>query len=239
MSQPVLQVRHLDAGYGKLQILSDVSLEVNPGAQVLVFGANGAGKSTLLKAVMGFLNVTGGEVEFTGRPLSKRSPEEIVSFGVGYVPQLDNVFASLTVEENLELGGVLLGRKKRGRIHALYDLFPVLAEKRRQSGGSLSGGQRQLLAMARALMTEPRLLLLDEPTAGLAPAVVSEMFETIKNIGATGASILMVEQNAKQALAYVDRGYVMESGRVRFEGAATELLTKEDIAELYLGKRAE
>lgn len=235
MSEVVLDVQNLDAGYGAMQILFDVSLRVGRQEQVLVFGPNGAGKSTLMKALVGLLAPTGGRVTVLGEDLTGRSAETVAKRGLGYVPQLDNVFGSLSVDENLEMGALLLRGNKRARLSAIYERFPPLAAKRRQRAGTLSGGQRQMLAMARALVTEPEVLLLDEPTAGLAPQTVAEMFATVEQISATGTSVLMVEQNAKQALAHVDRGYVMENGRVRFEGPAAELLASEDIGKLYLG----
>jgi branched-chain amino acid transport system ATP-binding protein len=237
MSEVVFDVEHLDAGYGRMQILFDVSLRVADDEQVLVFGPNGAGKSTLMKALVGLIRPTGGRVTMFGNDLTGRPAEEVVQSGLGYVPQLENVFASLSVAENLEMGGLSLGRRRGARIEAMYEQFPVLAEKRRQRAGTLSGGQRQMLAMARALMMEPHILLLDEPTAGLAPKMVDDMFATIRAISAAGTAVLMVEQNAKRALEYVDRGYVLENGRVRFDDSASRLLASEDIGRLYLGGR--
>lgn len=238
MSDVVLDVQHIDAGYGRMQILFDVSLAVWPGEQVLVFGPNGAGKSTLMKALVGLNAPTAGRVTVLGRDLTGQSAETVVRSGLGYVPQIENVFGSLSVEDNLLMGGLALGRARGKRITAMFERFPVLQEKRRQRAGTLSGGQRQMLAMARALMMQPQVLLLDEPTAGLAPQMVDSMFATISAIAATGTAILMVEQNAKQALAHVDRGFVLENGRVRFDGAADQLLANEDIGALYLGARA-
>lgn len=237
MNDAVLDVQHVDAGYGSMQILFDISLRVGPAEQVLVFGPNGAGKSTLMKALVGLLAPTKGRVTVLGKDLTGKPAETVVRSGLGYVPQIDNVFGSLSVEENLVMGGLPLGRARRHRITAMYDQFPVLAEKRRQRAGTLSGGQRQMLAMARALVVEPQVLLLDEPTAGLAPQMVDSMFRIVNDIAAAGTAILMVEQNAKQALQYVDRGYVLENGRVRFDGAADQLLANEDIGQLYLGAR--
>lgn len=237
MSDVVFDVKNLDAGYGRMQILFDVSLHVGADEQVLVFGPNGAGKSTLMKALVGLVKPSGGQVTMFGQDLTGRPAEKVVQSGLGYVPQLENVFASLSVEENLEMGGLSLGRRRVARIAAMYQQFPLLASKRRQRAGTLSGGQRQTLAMARALMMEPRILLLDEPTAGLAPKMVDEMFETISGISAAGTAVLMVEQNAKRALAYVDRGYVLENGHVRFDAPASQLLNNEDIGRLYLGGR--
>jgi branched-chain amino acid transport system ATP-binding protein len=238
VSGATLRLRGLDAGYGALQILFGVDLAVGPGESVLVFGPNGAGKSTLMKAVVGQVAVQGGTIEYAGGDLAGLESEEIVRRGIGYVPQLANVFPGLTVEENLEMGATMLPRReRRARVNAALEARPLLAERRRQRAGSPSGGQRQVLAMARALLPGPDLLLLDEPSAGLAPALIRELFEEVRRIAATGTSILMVEQNAKQALATVDRGYVLENGRVRFEGEASRLLEDHDVAELYLGVR--
>lgn len=237
MSEAVLDVQQLDAGYGAMQILFDVSLHVESAEQVLVFGPNGAGKSTLMKALIGLLAPSSGRVTVLGKDLTAQPAETVVRNGLGYVPQIDNVFGSLSVDENLVMGGLPLGRARRARIAAMYEQFPVLAQKRRQRAGTLSGGQRQMLAMARALIMQPRVLLLDEPTAGLAPQMIESMFVTIGQISAAGTAVLMVEQNAKQALKHVDRGYVLENGRVRFDGAAAQLLANEDIGKLYLGAR--
>lgn len=237
MTAPVLEASRLDAGYGPMQILFEVGLHVGAAEQVLVFGPNGAGKSTLMKALAGLLAPTSGTVTLRGRNVTGCMAEDLVRAGLGYVPQLDNVFASLSVAENLEMGGLKLGRARKARSAEMYARFPVLAHKRRQRAGTLSGGQRQMLAMARALMMAPKVLLLDEPTAGLAPQMVDDMFASISRISAAGTAVLMVEQNAKRALAYVDRGYVMDNGRVRFDDTAAALRTSEDIGRLYLGTR--
>src|SRR5699024_4626299 len=229
MSDTVLDVRNLDAGYGRMQILFDVTLAVRPGEQVLVFGPNGAGKSTLMKALVGLLAPSAGTVTVLGRDLTGKDAEVVVRSGLGYVPQIENVFGSLSVEENLVMGGLSLGRARGQRIGAMFERFPALAAKRRQRAGTLSGGQRQMLAMARALIMQPQVLLLDEPTAGLAPQMVDSMCDIVSDIAAAGTAILMVEQNAKQALLHVDRGYVLENGRVRFDGAADQLLASADI----------
>jgi len=235
-SEPLLRVEHLDAGYGPLQILFDVSLEVGAAEQVLVFGPNGAGKSTLMKALLGLVTPTAGRLRFRDRDIAGLATESIVRRGVGYVPQIDNVFGSMTVFENLEMGGATLGpRAAARRARALEERFPLLGERRRQPANTLSGGQRQLLAMARALMPEPALLLLDEPTAGLAPLLVKSIFETACAISRSGTAVLMVEQNARQALEFVDRGVVLENGTVRATGTARELRSRDDIAALYLG----
>lgn len=233
---PLLRVEHLDAGYGPLQILFDVNLEVGEGEQVLVFGPNGAGKSTLMKALLGLVTPTAGRLRFRDRDLKGLATETIVRRGLGYVPQIDNVFGSMTVAENLEMGGATLRRANAlRRARSLEERFPLLGERRGQLAHTLSGGQRQLLAMARALMPEPTLLLLDEPTAGLAPQMVRTIFETVRAISEAGTAVLMVEQNARQALEFVDHGVVLENGAVRMSGAAQELRTREDIGALYLG----
>lgn len=233
---PLLRVEHLDAGYGPLQILFDVSLEVGEGEQVLVFGPNGAGKSTLMKALLGLVRPSAGRLRFRERDLAGLATETIVRRGLGYVPQIDNVFGSMTVSENLEMGGATLGRADaQRRAKVLEERFPLLGERRRQLAHTLSGGQRQLLAIARALMPDPTLLLLDEPTAGLAPQMVRTIFETVRAISEAGTAVLMVEQNARQALEFVDHGVVLENGAVRMSGPARELRSREDISALYLG----
>lgn len=233
---PILIVDNLDAGYGPLQILFGVSLQVGAGEQVLVFGPNGAGKSTLMKALLGLVTPSAGRLSYEGRSIAGLATETIVRRGIGYVPQIDNVFGSMTVAENLEMGGATLSpRLAVRRARELEERFPLLGERRRQAANTLSGGQRQLLAMARALMQEPRLLLVDEPTAGLAPQAVREVFKTIAEISQAGTSVLMVEQNARQALEFVDHGEVLENGSVRLSGPAAELRQRDDIAALYLG----
>ena len=235
---PLLDVQGLNAGYGDLQILYNVRVTVHPGERVLVFGPNGAGKSTLMKAIFGLVPPWSGHILFQGEDLVGRAPEEIVRKGISYVPQLDNVFPTLSVEENLEIGGLLNRAHMAERKEAMFELFPILRERRRAPARALSGGERQMLAMARALMLRPRLLLLDEPTAGLAPLLVREIFHLIRRINEQeGTAILLVEQNAKQALEIVHRGYVLETGRNRFEGTSEELLSNEALGKLYLGQR--
>jgi len=236
MSDPVLDVRGLDAGYGALQILFGVDLAVGAGEHVLVFGPNGAGKSTLIKALFGLVRPGAGTITVEGRDVTGRAPERLAAEGLAYVPQLSNVFASLTVQENLEIGGAALPAARRGaRIAEMVDLFPALAPRLRQPAGTLSGGERQMLALARALIPEPRLMLLDEPSAGVAPKLVDRIFTLVAGLRETGVSVLMVEQNARQALARVDRGYVMEGGAVRLEAPAADLLENPEVTELYLG----
>lgn len=233
--QPILDVKGLDAGYGALQILFGVGLDVCEGEHVLVFGPNGAGKSTLIKTLAGLIRPAAGRIRTRDRDITGLAAEDVARAGIGYVPQIDNVFASMTVAENLEIGAILAGREGKRRIDEMYALFPILAERRRQDAGTLSGGERQMLAVARALIPRPALLLLDEPSAGVAPKMVESIFQTVAGLRQTGTAVLMIEQNARQALHHVDRGYVLESGRVRFEDDADALLDNDEIAALYLG----
>lgn len=232
-----LRVEELVAGYvPEVNILNGINLTVGDGEIVTIVGPNGAGKSTLIKCIFGQLRPSRGRVLLRGRDITRQPPHEIKRSGVGYVPQLQNVFAALTVEENLEMGAIgARGLNLRSRIDAMYSLFPRLAERRGQKAGSMSGGERQMVAMARALVPEPAVLLLDEPSAGLSPRLVDAIFEQIEAINRTGVSILMVEQNARRALAMSQRGYVLDLGRNRFQGTGHELLHDPKVAELYLG----
>ncbi|MGM0605418.1 MAG: ABC transporter ATP-binding protein [Halobacteriota archaeon] len=234
-SEELLIVRDLDAGYGDLQILTDVDLEVTSGEYVTIVGPNGAGKSTVMKSVFGLTTYMGGSIEFNGRPIHGLQPDEIIHKGIGYVPQSDNVFASLTVRENLEMGAYILDSVPQERIETQFDRFPVLRERQHQKAGTMSGGQRQMVAMARALMLDPELLLLDEPSAGLAPDLVQEMFDRIDRINDDGTAVLMVEQNAKEALRRCDRGYVLAQGENRYVDSGTALLDDEDVRQQFLG----
>jgi neutral amino acid transport system ATP-binding protein len=226
------------AGYiPEVDILNGVSMRVNEGEIVTVIGPNGAGKSTLVKTVFGLLHPRQGRVVFRGKDISGRKPHEITRLGLSYVPQLDNVFPSLTVEENLEMGSLDRSRTGDG-MDRMYELFPRLGERRSQAAGTMSGGERQMLAMARALMPDPQVLLLDEPSAGLAPAFVEAIFEKIGDVNRAGVTIVMVEQNARRALGMSTRGYVLDLGSTRFEGAGRELLEDPKVAELYLGGTA-
>jgi ABC-type branched-subunit amino acid transport system ATPase component len=232
----VLQVQGLTAGYGELRILHGVDLAVAAGEQVLVFGPNGAGKSTLIKAVAGQIRPTAGTVRLHERDVTGRTPEALAAAGLGYVPQVANVFATMSVAENLEIGGVRMTRAdRRRRIDELTRLFPRLGERRRQAAGTLSGGERQMLALARALMPRPSVVLLDEPSAGIAPALVPTIFRTVADLRATGTAVVMVEQNALRALRHVDRGVLMEGGRVRLSDSAASLRDSREIGALYLG----
>jgi len=233
----VLRLQDIDAGYGDSPILSGVSLHVDPGEVVVVIGPNGAGKSTALKAVFGLLNITAGKVLLEDREITNTPPERVVRQGVCYVPQTGNVFVSLTVQENLEMGAYVRRDDWRPRLKEIYEMFPDLAEKRNQPAGSLSGGQRQMVAMGKALMLDPRILLLDEPTAGLSPRYRGEIFQTVKRINAAGVPILMVEQNARQALAIADRAYVLVDGQNRHEGTGAQLLADPEVARMFLGAK--
>ena len=231
----LLEVRGLDAGYGDLQILTDVELDVDHEEYITIVGPNGAGKSTVMKSVFGLTTHMGGTVTFDGEDISGTNPEDIIHKGLGYVPQNENVFAELDVEENLEMGAYILDELPQDALRAVYDRFPILEERKEQQAGTLSGGQRQMLAMGRALMLDPDLLLLDEPSAGLAPDLVDEMFDKIDEINETGTAILMVEQNAKEALRRCDRGYVLSNGQNRFEDEGTALLNDEEVRREFLG----
>jgi len=235
---PLLATEELVAGYvPEVDILNGVSIAVREGEIVTVVGPNGAGKSTLIKSIFGLLRPRRGRVVLRGDELTGLAPHAIARRGMSYVPQLDNVFPTLSVEENLEMGA-FERTNTRARIGAMYELFPRLGERRRQAAGTMSGGERQMLAMARALMPEPRVLLLDEPSAGLAPAFVETVFAKVREINETGVTVVMVEQNARRALAMSDLGYVLDLGRNRFRGPGQELLDNAEVAELYLGGTA-
>jgi len=231
----LLEVRGLDAGYGDLQILTDVELDVDDGEYITIVGPNGAGKSTVMKSVFGLTTHMGGTVTFDGEDISGTNPEEIIHKGLGYVPQNENIFAELDVEENLEMGAYILDEVPQEELRKVYDRFPILEERKHQQAGTMSGGQRQMLAMGRALMLDPDLLLLDEPSAGLAPDLVDEMFDKIDEINESGTAIMMVEQNAKEALRRCDRGYVLANGQNRFEDEGMALLNDEEVRREFLG----
>jgi neutral amino acid transport system ATP-binding protein len=231
----LLETDDLVAGYvPEVDILNGVSIRVTEGQIVTVIGPNGAGKSTLAKTIFGLLTPRRGRILFRGEEISGRKPHDISHMGLSYVPQLDNVFPSLTVEENLEMGSLDRSRKEE-QIQRMYELFPRLGERRTQTAGTMSGGERQMLAMARAMMPDPQVLLLDEPSAGLAPAFVEAIFQKIQEINRAGVTLVMVEQNARRALGMSNRGYVLDVGENRFEGPGPELLEDPKVAELYLG----
>jgi neutral amino acid transport system ATP-binding protein len=234
----LLAVEDLVAGYvPEVDILNGVEVTVREGEIVTVIGPNGAGKSTLIKAIFGLLPPRRGRVILRGEDLAGLRPHSITRRGMSYVPQLDNVFQSLTVEENLEMGAIDQSRKQE-EIQRVYELFPRLEERRSQVAGTMSGGERQMAAMGRALMPDPEVLLLDEPSAGLAPAFVEAIFKKIEEINGAGVTVVMVEQNARRALGMSDRGYVLDVGQNRFQGTGQELLEDPKVAELYLGGTA-
>jgi ABC-type branched-subunit amino acid transport system ATPase component len=232
---PLLEACGVVAGYGETEILHGVSITVDEGEVVTIIGPNGCGKSTLMKAIVGLVRVRNGRVTFRGREISSSPPETIVRTGLCYVPQTNNVFPSMSIRENLEMGAFVRRDDFRGRIDDMFQVFPDLAVQPTRKAGSLSGGQRQMLAIARALMLDPSLLLLDEPSAGLSPAMMDTMFELVRQINQTGVALLMVEQNARQALGMSHRGYVLVAGEKRLEDTGRDLLENPEVATLYLG----
>ena len=236
MNKAILECNGIAAGYVKgLNILQGIDLVVNDGEIVSIIGPNGAGKSTLLKAIMSLIKVSAGRFYINGTEKTNLSTHKIVMEGIGYVPQVANVFPSLTIEENLEIGSWSIKQKKEA-LKKIYSDFPLLSDRKKDKAGNLSGGQRQILALGRALITSPKLLLLDEPSAGLSPVAISEVFTSIKEINESGVSILLVEQNAKRALGFSDRGYVLDQGRNAYQGSGEELLNDPRVIDLYLGK---
>jgi len=226
---------NLTAGYGGVDIIKDINVEVNEGEIAVIVGPNGAGKSTAMKALLGMLNLTSGSVEYSKKEISTMLPQNRINLGLAFVPQTSNVFTGMTVEENLEMGGFLRDDEIIHTINDVFTLFPVLKEKRNQNAGELSGGQRQQVAFGRALMTKPKILMLDEPTAGVSPIVMDELFSRIIEVRKTGVGILMVEQNAKQALSIADRGYVLVNGKNSREGTGEELLNNPEVRKSFLG----
>jgi branched-chain amino acid transport system ATP-binding protein len=236
----VLRLRNVDAGYGKLTVLRRVSLHVSPGEIVTIVGANGAGKTTLLRTIAGLVRPRSGEIAFDGRDVSRLATERVVALGCSLVPEGRQVFAPMPVRENLLLGAhVQYARGRRGEVAAdlerVYGLFPVLRARDHQLAGTLSGGEQQMLAIGRALMARPRLMMLDEPSMGLAPLVVKDIFAIVKRISEEGTTVLLVEQNARSALKIASRGYVLETGRIVLQGTAEELLANRDVQRAYLG----
>ncbi len=231
----LLDASEVVAGYGETEILHGISITVDEGEIVTIIGPNGCGKSTLMKTIVGLVRVRAGRVTFRGTDISSQAPEQTVRTGLCYVPQSANVFPSLSIRENLEMGAFVRKDDFRGRIAEIFDLFPGLAQRPDQKAGSLSGGQRQMLAIARALMLDPVLLLLDEPTAGLSPAVMGLVFQRIREINETGVAMLLVEHNAREALRMSDRGYVLSLGENRLEDSGPALLSNPEVGRLYLG----
>ena len=236
--ETVLEAETVVAGYvPEADILNGVSIVVREGEIVTIVGPNGAGKSTLMKTIFGLLRPREGSIRFRDADIAGRKPHDITRLGMAYVPQLNNVFKSLTVEENLEMGS-LDSSRTRDQKELMYELFPRLGERKSQAAGTMSGGERQMVAMAKALMSDPHVLLLDEPSAGLAPAFVDAIFEKTQEVNQRGVTVMMVEQNARRALGMSDRGYVLDLGKDRFEGPGQELLDDPKVAELYLGGTA-
>ncbi len=232
----LLEVRNVTAGYGDTEILRDVSMEVGEGEMVTIIGPNGAGKSTVMKTIFGLLHPRTGSVHFNDEDISALQPYQIVERGMCYVPQVSNIFTELTVSENLEMGAFLAKKADiEARKERIYEYFPRLKERRHQRAGKMSGGERQMVAMGSALMLDPKLVLMDEPSAGLSPKMVGVIFEQIEKINKAGPAILIVEQNAQLSLQMSDRGYVLASGENRFEGTGQGLLDDPEVGRLYLG----
>ncbi|WP_029058419.1 ABC transporter ATP-binding protein [Stappia stellulata] len=231
----ILVMRDLVGGYGDANVLQGVSMRAAKAEIVVIVGPNGAGKSTAMKAIFGLLKVRGGSITVDGTEITGWEPNRIVEAGVCYVPQVSNVFREMTVHENLEMGAFLRTGDLSAAYDRVYTLFPDLKERRKALAGNLSGGQRQMVAMGRALMLEPKLLLLDEPTAGLSPRYMEQIFQICRDVRDTGVTIVLVEQHAKQALAFADRGYVLAAGANRHEGTGADLLADRDVADMFLG----
>jgi ABC-type branched-subunit amino acid transport system ATPase component len=231
----VLEAKSLTSGYGETDILRDVSIKLEEEEIVSIIGPNGAGKSTLLKTIFGILRPRQGAIRLRDEEITGLSPDKIVRKGMSYVPQVDNVFPSLTIQENLEMGAFVRTDDYRDRLDEMYELFPILKDRKNQKVGSLSGGQRQMVAMGRALMLDPTVLLLDEPSASLAPMLVGMIFEKIVDINRTGVAIIVVEQNARETLKISERGYVLAMGRKVFEDTGKAILENEEVGKLYLG----
>ncbi|EHC09426.1 ABC transporter ATP-binding protein [Fischerella thermalis] len=236
-SYPILEIKNLYVNYGSIQALQNINLVVNNGEVVTLIGANGAGKTTILRAISKIINPKSGEIIYSGRNITRRQPHEVVQLGIAHCPEGRRVLARQTVYDNLLLGAYVRSQQAeiKNDIQHQFELFPRLAQRRNQLAGTLSGGEQQMLAIARALMSRPKILLLDEPSLGLAPAIVREIFSIIENLRATGVTILLVEQNANLALQIADRGYVLEAGCITLTGAASQLITDERVKKAYLG----
>ncbi|MDA3970013.1 MAG: ABC transporter ATP-binding protein [Desulfobulbaceae bacterium] len=237
----MLQIKNLQAGYGKIKVLKNISMHVNGGEIVTLIGANGAGKTTLLYTIAGMIKKTGGEIVLFNRDTAKMPPQAIVKSGCCLVPEGRQVFATMSVEDNLYLGGYVQYKQQKnydraGELQSIYDIFPVLEERREQFAGTLSGGEQQMLAMGRALMGGPKLIMMDEPSTGLAPLIVKDIFQIIIKLREAGNTVLLIEQNAKAALGIADRGYVMETGKIIIQGPAADLLANNDVQRAYLGR---
>ena len=230
-----LEGKNLTAGYGGVDIIKNINLQVKQGEIAVIVGPNGAGKSTAMKALLGMLKLSDGSVKFAQDDITLMLPQDRVNLGIAFVPQTQNVFTGMSVEENLEMGGFIRDDNISLTMEDIYNLFPILKEKRNQNAGELSGGQRQQVAFGRALMTKPKILMLDEPTAGVSPIVMDELFSRIIEVGKTGVGILMVEQNAKQALNIADRGYVLVNGKNSKEGSGQDLLNNPEVRKSFLG----
>lgn len=232
----ILRVENIVSGYGSMEVLHSVSLEVKEGEIVSLLGPNGAGKTTLLRTIFGLLRPWKGKIYYKGEDITGFPPERLVRMGIAYIPQEYNIFPSLTVEENLEMGAFIRKDDWRPRMEEVFELFPALKPRRKSPAGDLSGGMRQMLAIGRGLMLNPSLLLLDEPSTGLAPFLVDEIFERLKKLNEEGVTIFLVEQNAIKALQYSHRAYILEGGEKKAEGSAQEILEDEEIGRLYLGR---
>jgi len=237
----MLRIKNVEAGYGRLKVLKKVTMHIRAGEIVTIIGANGAGKSSLLKTISGLIRPRSGEILFDMREIGKLPPEKIVFLGCSLVPEGRQLFAPMTVKENIFLGAYPQYRKRRGEavkddIERIYGIFPRLRERERQLAGTLSGGEQQMLAIARALMARPKLIMMDEPSMGLAPLVMKDIFSIITRLREEGNTVLLVEQNAKAALGIADRGYVLETGRIIMEGTAEDLLSNRDVQRAYLGR---